>query len=88
MLKQLNNNLVMHLEIITPEKKLFEGDVQSVKLPGKSGEFEILNNHASIVATLIKGKIRIIKNDNSIDNFEVNGGVIEMNNNKVIVLAE
>jgi len=78
----------MHLEIITPEKKLFEGDVQSVKLPGKSGEFEILNNHASIVATLIKGNIRIIKKDSSIDNFEVNGGVIEMNNNKVIVLAE
>ena len=41
MLKQLNNNLVMHLEIITPEKKLFEGDVQSVKLPGKSARGEM-----------------------------------------------
>ena len=78
----------MRLEIITPEKKLFEGDIQSIKLPGKSGEFEILNNHASIVATLSKGNIRVIKEDKTIDNFEVNGGVVEMNNNKVIVLAE
>lgn len=76
----------MFLEIITPEKKLFEGEVTSVKLPGKSGEFELLNNHASIVSSLIAGNIRIITNEKNTENFSTNGGVIEMQNNKIIVL--
>ena len=76
----------MFLEIITPEKKLFEGEVTSVKLPGKSGEFELLNNHASIVSSLITGNIRVITNENNTKNFSTNGGVIEMQNNRIIVL--
>ena len=77
----------MNLEIITPEKQLFNGEVSSVRLPGKNGEFEILKNHAPIISTLNKGEIRVISND-SIKKFEINGGVIEMQNNKIIVLAE
>ena len=76
----------MFLEIITPEEKLFVGEVTSVKLPGKSGEFEILNNHASIVSSLIAGNIRVITHENNTENFSANGGVIEMQNNKIIVL--
>ncbi len=76
----------MFLEIITPEEKLFEGEVTSVKLPGKSGEFELLNNHASIVSSLIAGNIRVITHDKNTENFSTNGGVIEMQNNKIIVL--
>jgi F-type H+-transporting ATPase subunit epsilon len=78
----------MQLEIITAESQLYSGEVTSVKLPGMDGEFEILNNHAPVISTLDKGIIRVIDNNNKTENFEVNGGVIEMQNNKIIVLAD
>ena len=78
----------MQLEIITAESQLYSGEVTSVKLPGMDGEFEILNNHAPVISTLNKGIIRVIDNNNKTENFEVNGGVIEMQNNKIIVLAD
>ena len=78
----------MTLEIITPEKQLFKGEVISVKLPGTDGEFGILNNHAPIISTLTKGIIIVTNKHNEQKDFEINGGVIEMLNNKIIVLAE
>lgn len=78
----------MLLEIITPEKKVFQGEVNSVQLPGTNGKFEVLNNHAPIISTLIKGDVRVIDSNNKTELFEINGGVIEMQNNKIIVLAE
>ncbi len=78
----------MQLEIITPDKKVYEGEVTSVQLPGTNGLFEILNHHAPIISTLTKGKIRVIDGKNQTEFFEINGGVIEMNQNKVIVLAD
>lgn len=78
----------MILEIITPEKELFNGEVTSVKFPGTTGGFEVLNNHAPIISTLGKGEIRVITSDNNTENFTINGGVIEMQQNKIIVLAE
>ena len=82
---QKQNN--MHLEIVTPEKKLFTGNINSIKVPGKDGEFEILNNHAPIISTLIKGEIRIISTDQKTENFQISGGVIEMQKNNIIVLV-
>ena len=78
----------MILEIITPESKLFSGEVSSVKFPGTDGEFGVLNNHAPIISTLAKGTIVVVDTDNQNINFEINGGVIEMQNNKIIVLAD
>ncbi len=78
----------MYLEIITPEKKLFSGDVESVKLPGADGSFGVLNNHAPIIATLKKGTVKITDAKKQVENFEINGGVVEVLKNKVIVLAE
>ena len=78
----------MQIDILTPEKKLFSGEIKSVKLPGTDGEFEILNNHAPIISTLSSGKIHLIQNDQSKQSFEINGGVIEMQKNNIIVLAE
>ena len=78
----------MNLEIITPEKELFSGQVTSVKFPGTNGEFEILNNHAPIISTLSEGKIRVITEQKKTEYFEINSGVIEMQKNKIIVLAE
>ena len=78
----------MILEIITPEKELFNGEVTSVKFPGTNGGFEILNNHAPIISTLGEGEIRVITTDKNTKKFEINGGVIEMQNNKIIVLVD
>ena len=78
----------MILEIITPEKQLFSGEVTSVKFPGTTGEFEVQNNHAPIISTLSEGEIRVITSDNNTENFDINGGVIEMQNNKIIVLVD
>ena len=54
----------MKLEILTPEKKLFNGEVKSVQVPGKSGRFEMLNNHMPIVSSLNKGSIKITDTNN------------------------
>ena len=78
----------MLLDILTPEKLLFQGEVKSIKLPGTNGEFEILNNHAPIISTLSKGDICITDTKNKKQNFSINGGVIEMQKNKIIVLAD
>jgi F-type H+-transporting ATPase subunit epsilon len=78
----------MHLEIITPDKKVYSGEVDSVKLPGAEGSFGILNNHAPIIASLKKGIIKVTDSKKQVENFEINGGVVEVQNNKVIVLAE
>ena len=78
----------MFLEILSAEEKIFSGEVESVILPGSSGQFQILNNHAPIISTLTKGSIVVIDNNNESQNFNINGGVIEMQNNKIIVLAD
>ena len=77
----------MLLEIITPDKKLFEGEVSSVTVPGKTGKFQMLNRHAPVISALKKGKIKI-KTAQGIQQFDINGGVVEMQKNKIIVLAE
>jgi F-type H+-transporting ATPase subunit epsilon len=78
----------MHLEIITPEKKLFEGEVKLVQVPGTSGSFAVLKNHAPLISTLEKGRIKIENEEGEITYFNVNGGVIEVKSNHIIVLAE
>jgi len=93
----------MLLEIVSPEAKLFSGEVTSVSLPGVNGSFQILNNHAPIVSILKQGTIKIaapsFKFDKEIaekfirvndQNYtlEIASGTIEMKDNKVIVLAD
>lgn len=78
----------MKLEIITPDKKLFEGEVKSAVFPGSEGSFGVMNNHAPMIATLKNGNIELVEENNSKQNFSVKGGVVEVFNNKVIVLAE
>ena len=77
----------MGLEIVTPDSKVFDGEIVSITLPGIEGSFQILNNHAPIVSALGIGKLVVETQSETID-FNLDGGVIEMNNNKVIVLAE
>jgi len=79
----------MQVEIITPDKELFKGDAVLVQLPGIDGSFEILNNHAPLISALKGGAVKIKKNKESKEEFfEINGGMIEVLNNKVLVLAE
>jgi len=78
----------MKLEIITPDKSVFTGEVSLVQLPGIDGSFEILNNHAPLISVLKKGKIKIMDDQKKEQFFEVNGGVIEVLKNKVLILAE
>jgi F-type H+-transporting ATPase subunit epsilon len=78
----------MKIEIITPDKKLYEGNVKSAVFPGSEGSFGILNNHAAMIATLTKGNIELIEESNNKQEFQIKGGVVEVNKNNVIVLAE
>ncbi len=77
----------MQLDIVTPDEQVYSGEIKLVKLPGVDGSFEILKNHAPLISTLEKGKIKIIEADNEIKFFEINDGVVEVQNNRVIVLA-
>ncbi len=78
----------MLLEIISPDKKLYSGEADLIQVPGSKGSFEILKNHAPIISTLEKGHIKIVAPDGKKTTFEIDGGVIEAKNNKIIVLAE
>jgi F-type H+-transporting ATPase subunit epsilon len=90
--KKINkeNNLFnkMRIEIITPDKTIFEGDVNLIQIPGIDGSFEILNNHAPLISVLKKGEIKITDKNKNSQFFEINGGVIEVLKNKVLILAE
>jgi len=78
----------MLLEIITPVKKVYSGQVKLVRLPGSKGSFEILNHHAPIISTLDKGMIKVVEESGQELFFEVEGGIVENKDNKIIVLAE
>ena len=77
----------MTVEIITPERTLFEGPATSVTLPGADGSLGVLDRHAPMITTLQKGTVKI-KTDKSEENFEVNGGTVEVFNNRVMILVE
>ena len=77
----------MLLEIYTPDRKVFEGQVDSATFPGSKGNFQVLNNHAALISTLDKGRV-IYKVRNEINEMVILGGVVEVKNNKVVLLAE
>lgn len=74
-------------QILTPEGSLFEGEVSGVKMPGSLGSFEVKANHAPIVSTLDKGKVLVRKQDGDTQ-YVISGGFVEVNNNKLTLLAE
>ena len=76
----------MKLQIVTPDKELFSGEVESVVLPGTDGLIGVLNNHAPMVTSLKEGKIKI-NLDKEEKFFDINGGVVEVLKNNVIILA-
>ncbi len=77
----------MNLVILSPERQIFSGVVKSVKVPGASGSFEMLENHAPIVSSLESGEVRIIKDNGEKMTLQVEGGFVEMLNNEVSLLV-
>jgi len=78
----------MDLEIITPDKNLYKGKIKSLKVPGTKGSFMILNNHAPIISTLEKGIVTVTTQNEGKKEFNIESGIIEVKQNKIIVLAE
>ena len=78
----------MVIEIITPDESLFKGEAQGVTVPGIDGSLGILNNHAPLISALKAGKVKVTHPDGKEQFFDINGGVAEVLNNKVIILAE
>lgn len=93
----------MTIKILTPENVIFEGEVSSVLLPGKNGDFQIMKNHAAIVSSLVGGKLKLYVNEiseefakyftkekenNNVFSVMIKSGVVEFNHNKGIILAE
>jgi F-type H+-transporting ATPase subunit epsilon len=76
----------MEVQIITPDKTIFSGSADSVVVPGSDGQIGILDNHAPLVSSMQKGQIKV-SSGNEDQFFEVEGGVVEVLKNKVIVLA-
>ena len=78
----------MYLEIVTPDEKIFEGEVVTATFPGTHGSFQIMNNHAPLISTMGLGDIRYTEEKKKEEVITVDGGVVEVLNNKVVVLAE
>ncbi len=78
----------MNVEIITPDTNIFNGEASLIQLPGVDGLFEVLHNHAPMIAALGEGKVKIKKDNGETEYFDIDGGVLEVKENKVLVLAE
>ncbi|QJD78687.1 ATP synthase F1 subunit epsilon [Spirosoma rhododendri] len=77
----------MTLDIITPDRKVFSGEATSITFPGSEGQFQVLNDHAPLVSTLDRGPI-VVQSASGQQTFNVDGGVVEVLQNNVLVLAE
>lgn len=78
----------MELIVLTPEKEIFKGEINSVKVPGTTGQFEILKHHAPIVSSLVTGPVRIISSNGNKTVFNITKGFIEVLGNEVSLLVQ
>ncbi|HHE31450.1 MAG TPA: ATP synthase F1 subunit epsilon [Chlorobaculum parvum] len=76
------------LDIVTPQKLFFSGEINSVIAPGLDGLFQVLKGHAPLVAALKSGKVRLSLPDRSENTFQISDGFFEVSNNKAILLTE
>lgn len=78
----------MKIEILTPEESVYKGDIKSLKVPGKKGAFQVLKDHAAIVSTLVEGLVSVTDKKGEVSVFLIEGGVMEVHQNTLILLAE
>jgi len=76
------------IEIITPDRKIYTGEIRSVRVPGRKGSFQVLKDHAPIISTLDAGTVIIADDQGNEVRFEITGGVIEVKRNRIILLAD
>lgn len=77
----------MYIEIISPDKSFFKGEIKSVTVPGRKGEFQVLNDHAPIISTMGAGQVTV-KTGSDVLYYDITGGVIEVLKNRIILLIE
>lgn len=78
----------MKIEIVTPDSKIYSGEIRSVRVPGTKGSFQVLKDHAPIISTLEKGTVYISDDQGNEVRYEITGGVIEVKKNRIILLAD
>ena len=78
----------LYLEIVTPSKSAFSGDIKSITVPGTKGRFQVLKNHAPIISTIDVGMIKVDLLDGKANYYSTAGGTIEVLDNKVIILVD
>ena len=78
----------MKIEIITPDRKIYSGEIRSVRVPGRKGSFQVLKDHAPIISTLDAGPVIMADDQGAEVQFEITGGVIEVRRNRIILLAD
>lgn len=78
----------LNLEIISPSRAIFKGEVQSVTIPGTLGSFQILYNHAPLISTFEVGLVKVVLPNDEIQYYATAGGTVEVNKNHVLVLAD
>lgn len=78
----------MNISVLTPDRSIFEGAIQSVKVPGVGGEFEILKGHAALVSALKDGAVRIIEENGTKKTFDIEKGFIEVLNDNISLLVQ
>jgi F-type H+-transporting ATPase subunit epsilon len=78
----------MHLKVISPDEFIYEGNVVLVQFPGTMGSFEVLHNHAPLIARIDKGRLKIIDEERNKFYLDVNSGIVEVRNNNIVLLTE
>ena len=78
----------MHLELLTPGKNIFSGEVKKVKLPGSGGYLGVLNNHAPLISALMDGELKLVTESGETKRYTTTGGVVEVKNNQIMILVE
>lgn len=79
---------MLHVEIYTPEKTVFKGDVKAVQMPGVGGLFEVLKGHAPLISSLTKGNVRLTQENDQQNFYAIQGGFVEVLNDQISILVE
>lgn len=80
--------IIMKISIISPEKEIFNGETILVQLPGSEGSFAILPGHDKLIATLTEGNVRVVINEKETQMIPIKGGIVEVKDNNILVLAK
>ena len=86
--KKMKNKMSFNFQIISPEKAIFDEDIEMVIIPGKEGDMGILNNHMPLITSLRLGNVHIYRNKKIVKKFLINGGILEVTGNKCTYLPK